>query len=150
MIYLPLTVKFGQGNIFSCVCQEFCPQWGKYLGRCLQAGTPLPWAGTLPGQVHPFPLSRYTPRQVSPAATPLAGTPRSYPLAGTPAGRYIPVHSCLHRFHVTCSNMYFICRARMTQAVSAHTLPHSKVPGLSPTNDCTCTSTWIKKPQLPC
>ena len=40
--------SLGQGNIFSSVCQEFCPQRGSTL-----AGTPpsryTPWAGTPPG-----------------------------------------------------------------------------------------------------
>ena len=100
---------------------RYTPPLGRYT----------PWAGT------PSPLGSYTPRQVRPSGRYNPG--RYAPLAGTP-----PVHSCLHCFHVTCCNMYFICRARMTPTVSAHTPPHSKVPGLSPTNDCTCTSTWIK------
>ena len=61
---VPPATKLGQGNIFSSVCQEFCPQGG------------LTWAGTPPG--------RYTPGQVPP----WAGTyPRG---AGTPVGRYTP------------------------------------------------------------
>ena len=51
--------SLGQGNIFSSVCQEFCPQ---------KAG--------VPGQVHP--LGRYTPQA---GKTPWAGTP---PWTGTP------------------------------------------------------------------
>ena len=58
-------MKLGQANIFSSVCQEFCPQWGSTW-----AGTPLgrytpPRAGIPPGQVHPQagtpPMGRYTP-----------------------------------------------------------------------------------------
>ena len=53
-VLLPPATKLGQGNIFSRVCQEFCPQGRGYLGRYTpQAGTPPP------GQVH----------------HPLAGTP---------------------------------------------------------------------------
>ena len=39
---LPPATKLGQGNIFSSVCQEFCPRGGEYLGRCPPAGTPPP------------------------------------------------------------------------------------------------------------
>ena len=64
---LPPATKLEQGNIFSSVCQEFCP-WGGYLGPPGQVhphwtGTP-PWAsippqaGTPPGQV--LPPGRYT------------------------------------------------------------------------------------------
>ena len=28
LIFLPPATKLGQGNIFSSVCQEFCPQGG--------------------------------------------------------------------------------------------------------------------------
>ena len=50
-MFLAPAMKLGQGDIFSSMCQEFCPKGG-YLGRCP------------PGQVHPLPLGRYTPRQV--------------------------------------------------------------------------------------
>ena len=61
-------MKLGQGNIFSSMCQEFCPQEGEYLGRY-----PF-WAGTPPRQGHP-------PGQVQP---PGRYTPGRYPWAGTP------------------------------------------------------------------
>ena len=47
---LPPATKLGQGNIFSSVCQGFCPR-GQYLGRYPLACTP-PWAGTPPQFVH--------------------------------------------------------------------------------------------------
>ena len=84
-LLLPAT-KLGQSNIFSSVCQEFCPQ------------------GRVPGQVHPLagappegpPPIRYTPRQVPPSKqvhSPWAGTP---PGQVPPLSRYTPpgqVHS---------------------------------------------------------
>ena len=87
-IVLPPATKLGQGNIFSSVCQEFCPRGGREClgryppsqahppGRCtLGSGTPPgqvhnPWAGSPPwGGTPP---SRYTFEQVQP---PQAGTP---------------------------------------------------------------------------
>ena len=64
-LFLPPATKLGQGNIFSSVCQEFCPQGG------------------VPGQDNPPP----TPK----AGTPLG---RLYPgQVHTPPGRYpIPPH----------------------------------------------------------
>ena len=71
--YRPQT-KLRKGNVFTSVCQEFCPQGGVYAsmhwGRHPRAGTHHPRAGTPPWQVH-YP----------------AGTP---PMAGTPLGRYTP------------------------------------------------------------
>ena len=46
--------SFGQGNIFSSMCQEFCTQGGD-LGRYTPWAVPpgrYPRAGTPPGQVH--------------------------------------------------------------------------------------------------
>ena len=72
VMFLPPATKLGQGNIFSSMCQEFCPQVvGKYLGRytspCTQGGVPgqehppgkvhLPWTGTHQSGTPP----RYTP-----------------------------------------------------------------------------------------
>ena len=79
MRYLPPATKLGQGNIFSSVCQEFCPRGG---GGSTWAGTSR--AGTPPEQVHPPwadtpPLGRYTPLWV--------GTP---PEQVHPQGRYTP------------------------------------------------------------
>ena len=44
-IYLPPTMKFGQGNIFRSVCQEFCPGWEACVaggvcgsGACMAVG----------------------------------------------------------------------------------------------------------------
>ena len=49
-MFLPPAMKLGQGDIFSSMCQEFCPKGGvpgqvPPLGRY----TPYPWAGTPPG-----------------------------------------------------------------------------------------------------
>ena len=61
---VPPATKLGQGNIFSSVCQEFCPQGGAYLGRYPPRQV-HPWAGT--------PLGRY----ISPwgQVPPWTGTP---------------------------------------------------------------------------
>ena len=78
------TTKLGQGNIFSSVCQEFCPQGEGVPGQVppTQADTPPrevhPLAGTPPGQLHP-PHRAGTPAQ--------AGT---HPWAGTPPGQVHP------------------------------------------------------------
>ena len=74
---LPAATKLGQGNIFTSVCQEFCPQGGE--GVCLSAcwDTP-PWEQTLPPEQtspppsrHSLPQSRHPPG----ADTPLEQTP---------------------------------------------------------------------------
>ena len=72
-IVLPPATKLGQGNIFSSVCQEFCPRGGV-------PGQVPPQSGTPTRQVHP--RVRYTPRQIHP---PWAGSP---PWGGSPPSRY--------------------------------------------------------------
>ena len=69
-IYRPKR-SFGQGNIFTSVCQEFCPQGGGYLTR----NPPQDPAGTPPGP------GRYTPRDQTP---PGPDTPPDQ--AGSPPG----------------------------------------------------------------
>ena len=88
---LPAATKLGQGNIFTSVCQEFCPQGG-YLVWSLGGCT---WSGHrgVPGrppfeQVHPLPESGTVP-------PPEPGTPppqtRNPPGPGTPPQtRYTP------------------------------------------------------------
>ena len=50
---LPPAMKLGQGNIFTSVCQEFCPQRGV-------SGQTPPWEQTPPRSRH-FPLGRHPP-----------------------------------------------------------------------------------------
>ena len=64
-----------QSNIFTSVCQEFCPQ-----------GRGATWAGTSPRQIH-LP-GRYTPRQVHPGRyIPLPPTVQDFPEEGAPTTR---------------------------------------------------------------
>ena len=89
IIYLPAATKLGQGNIFTSVCQEFCPRGGVCLSACLdispQEQTPPreqmppppdqaghPWTRqTPPGPGRP-PWTRWTPqkRQTPPGRHP--------------------------------------------------------------------------------
>ena len=69
---LPPATKLEQGNIFSTVCQEFCPRGGTWAPLCRYTPT---------GQVHP-------PGQVYPP--PQAGTPPGQVL---PPGRYTHTHA---------------------------------------------------------
>ena len=39
-ILLPAATKLGQGNIFTSVCQEFCPQGGVRVSASVHAGIP--------------------------------------------------------------------------------------------------------------
>ena len=39
-IFLPAATKLGQGNIFTSVCQEFCPRGGGVLPQCMLGYTP--------------------------------------------------------------------------------------------------------------
>ena len=50
----PSATKLRQGNIFTSVCQEFCPQGGVCLSACWDT---LPWADTPHGQNPPPPPS---------------------------------------------------------------------------------------------
>ena len=75
-LLLPPATKFGQGNIFSSVCQEFCPRVG------------VPW------QVHPPGRYSLSPRQVHPP-----GQEHPSPLGRyTPPGRYPPPWSMSRRY----------------------------------------------------
>ena len=49
-MFLPPAMKLGQGDIFSSMCQEFCPNGGEVPGQVPPLGryTPSPWAGTPP------------------------------------------------------------------------------------------------------
>ena len=58
---LPAATKLGQGNIFTSVCQEFCPQGGR-VSPSVHAGIPPrtrhpPW-----DQAHHPPQTRHPPR----------------------------------------------------------------------------------------
>ena len=69
--------SFGQGNIFTSVCQEFCPQGGGVPDQA------PPWIR----QVHPPRPGRYTPRTRHPPG-PGRYTPRDQ--TGTPSGPDTP------------------------------------------------------------
>ena len=56
--FLPAATKLGQGNIFTSVCQEFCPRGGVCLSACWD--TP-PWEQTPPREQTPSPRSRHPP-----------------------------------------------------------------------------------------
>ena len=102
---LPATTKLGQGNIFTSVCQEFCPRGGG--GVCLSAcldTPPSPGADIPPGSRHPpeqTPHQEHTPpgtdtppEQTPPNQTPPRKQTAAYGqrAAGThPTG----MHSCL-------------------------------------------------------
>ena len=63
-ILLPAATKLGQGNIFTSVCQEFCPRGGVCLSACWD--TP-PWTRHPPDQAppqtrHPTPPDQAPPR----------------------------------------------------------------------------------------
>ena len=99
-VLLPASTKLGQGNIFTSVCQEFCPRgvgwgggWGWGEGVCLSAcwdtpprsrhppGAETPPGSRPPGSRHPpgadTPRSRHPPRADTPprADPPGADTP---------------------------------------------------------------------------
>ena len=111
--YLPAATKLGQGNIFTSVCQEFCPR-GE--GVCLSACWDTPPRADTPGSRHPpgaDTLPEQTPREQTPprSRTPPTGSrhPRSrHPpgkqtaaygqrAAGThPTGMHSCLKECLH------------------------------------------------------
>ena len=89
----PATTKLGQGNIFTSVCQEFCPQGGRgclpqgMLGYTPPDQTP-PW-----DQTHP-PGSRSPPDQTPPEQTPPTGK-QTAAYGQRAAGTHITeTHSC--------------------------------------------------------
>ena len=61
--WLPAATKLGQGNIFTSVCQEFCPQGGR-VSASVHAGIHTPLDQTSPEQTppgtrpHPLPWTR--------------------------------------------------------------------------------------------
>ena len=62
-LFLPAATKLGQGNIFTSVCQEFCPQGGGgRVSASVHAGIPPPDQAPPRDQAHPpgpgIPLSR--------------------------------------------------------------------------------------------
>ena len=80
---LPSATKLRQGNIFTSMCQEFCPR--REGGVCLSGcwDTP-PWADTPP--------SKHPPRQTPPGQTPLGRQPPlcTPPRQTSPLGRPPP------------------------------------------------------------
>ena len=89
-IYRPQT-KLRKGNVFTNVCQEFCPRQGVvYLSACWDThplGRHPPWVDT-PKEKHPS--GAYTPR--ADAQSPWADTPpgRHPPPGQTPLGQIPP------------------------------------------------------------
>ena len=76
---LPAATKLGQGNIFTSVCQEFCPQGGGRVSASVHAG------------MHHHPPSRHPPGTRPPPPKQTAAYGQRAP--GThPTG----MHSCIH------------------------------------------------------
>ena len=73
---LPAATKLGQGNIFTSVCQEFCPQGGGCLPQCMLGCTPS--GGRPPPEQTPqdqtpqdqAPWSRHLPTLLGPDTPP--------------------------------------------------------------------------------
>ena len=88
---LPAATKLGQGNIFTSVCQEFCPQGGGCLPQCMLVYTP-PGAET-PGTRQTL-RTRQTPprtRQTPPPGADPPGPGRQPPQTRlTPPGPSTP------------------------------------------------------------
>ena len=92
---LPAATKLGQGNIFTSVCQEFCPQGG-CLPQCMLGYTTPPGpdphpppdqAHTPPGSTQHPPGSRHPPDQAHPLDQAHTPQTRHTPLgADTPPG----------------------------------------------------------------
>ena len=72
--YLPAAMKLGQGNIFTSVCQEFCPQGG--LPQCM--------LGYPPNQAHTPPQSRPHRPGTPPGADPPPRADTPHPWEHTP------------------------------------------------------------------
>ena len=75
--FLPAVTKLDQGNIFTSVCQEFCPQGGGCLPQCTLGYTTIP-----PGSRHP-PSEQADPLPEK-ADPPWEQTPRSRPPRPSP------------------------------------------------------------------
>ena len=80
---LPAATKLGQGNIFTSVCQEFCPQGGRVSASVHagiypldQADTPRTW-WTPPGLVDTPPLDQADPPGPGRHPPDLADTPQT-------------------------------------------------------------------------
>ena len=100
--YYPSPTKLWQGNIFTSVCQEFCPRGEVCLSACWD--TPPPpaepsWPDTPSGQTPPGQTPSPPPPQADTpqADTPQADTPQQ--MATTADGTHpTGMHSCLARF----------------------------------------------------
>ena len=77
--FLPAATKLGQGNIFTSVCQEFCPQVGGRVSASVHAGIPPPRSRHTPPGADPprpdLPGSRHPPEQTPRPDTPWEQTP---------------------------------------------------------------------------
>ena len=102
--FLPAATKLGQGNIFTSVCQEFCPQGegGGCLPQCMLGYTPPgpgtpPWSrppkaepprpGTPPGADTPPPDQAHHPPRTRHTTPPTRHTPTG---ADNPQTRHTP------------------------------------------------------------
>ena len=111
-IFLPAATKLGQGNIFTSVCQEFCPQGGGCLPQCMLGYTPpqtrqTPREQTPPSQTRqtiPLPPTRQTPRtrQTPPDQADTPPPEKQTPAYGLRAAGTHPtgMHSC--QYYVLC------------------------------------------------
>ena len=109
-LFLPSATKLWQGNIFTSVCQEFCPHGRGCLPQYMLGYTPLdrhPSLGRPPGQTHP--PGRHPPGQTPPGQI----TPRQTPLFPVHAGIDMTTASYWNAFlfHVTLVGLpEFLCK----------------------------------------
>ena len=104
---LPAATKLGQGNIFTSVCQEFCPRGGGGLPQCMLGYTIHPPPGparqtppdqadppgtrqTPPGAGDPPPRTRQTPPDQADPPTPLGAGDSPRDQADPPRSRRPP------------------------------------------------------------
>ena len=110
---LPAATKLGQGNIFTSVCQEFCPRGGGCLPQCMLGYTPPeqadhpPWTrhttppGTRPpGPGTPSPQEQTPPEQTPPrpGTPPPLGADTPPPRADTPPRSDCSIRSMSGRY----------------------------------------------------
>ena len=130
---LPAATKLGQGNIFTSVCQEFCPQGG-CLPQCMLGYPPrsrpprdqAPPPGADPQEQTPPPGTRPTPRSRHPPGTrptPRDQTPSPQEAYGQRAAGTHPtgIHSCFVSVQSkTRGNVLKPCFGSNTLTVTLH------------------------------